>query len=370
MALVHIGDILRPDQNNFTALRLLAASAVVVSHAIYLYSGSKADEILSGTTYYNLGDHAVNLFFVLSGLTVAASLERSKSTVEFVVARCLRIFPALLTYAAIVILFGMMVTVCAPAQYLSDARVWTYGLRTVLLSSATTGLPGVFEDNPHPLTVNASIWTLKFELACYLLLAFLGSFKLVTKRHFIWLFGALALLAASLLVARLTHDTTPLDQAARFWLCFSLGIGFYLFRDRIPLSFYGVAVLGLSLWLSLGHTIERVVEIATIGYTAVWLAKLPVGVVRSYTNQIDLSYGVYIFGWPVTQLLIWMRPDINIWVLAILSVAFAAMLAVPSWLLVERPALEARKVIGNKVRTLVDRFRTGLRGGAVTKVSR
>lgn len=84
--------ILDPKCNNFTLLRLVAAMAVVVSHAVLLRTGNKADEIFSGTSVYNLGDHAVNVFFVLSGLTVAASLARSNDGFRFLVARALRIF--------------------------------------------------------------------------------------------------------------------------------------------------------------------------------------------------------------------------------------------------------------------------------------
>lgn len=89
---VLVAQILDPKQNNFNLLRLLAAAAVVISHAVFLRSGSKADEIFSGINHYDLGAHAVNVFFVLSGLTVAASWARSRSTVEFLVARGLRIF--------------------------------------------------------------------------------------------------------------------------------------------------------------------------------------------------------------------------------------------------------------------------------------
>lgn len=49
---VLVAQILDPKQNNFNLLRLLAAAAVVISHAVFLRSGSKADEIFSGINYY------------------------------------------------------------------------------------------------------------------------------------------------------------------------------------------------------------------------------------------------------------------------------------------------------------------------------
>jgi peptidoglycan/LPS O-acetylase OafA/YrhL len=125
MKLLRVGQILDPKQNNLNLLRLFAAATVVVSHAVFLRSGNKADEILAGVTYYNLGDHAVNVFFVLSGLTVAASLARSSSITEFLIAQALRIFPALAACALLLIFVGALVTICTPAQFLADTRVWS-----------------------------------------------------------------------------------------------------------------------------------------------------------------------------------------------------------------------------------------------------
>lgn len=357
MTFTRVGQILEPKQNNFNLLRLLAASAVIVSHAVFLHSGHKADEILSGITFYNLGDHAVNVFFVLSGLTVTASLARSPSIAEFIVARGLRIFPALAACALLLILVGAIVTVCTSAQFLSDTRVWRYGVKTLLLGSASTGLPGVFGGNPHPSTINASIWTLKFEVACYLLLALVGWLGLLTKHRFVWLLALSWIVACGFLLVRFGHDSAPVDQVARFWLCFSLGVGFYIFRDRIPLSIFVVAALLLAFWGTIGTGWERVISLLATGYAIVWSAKIPIGRLRDLTNRFDLSYGIYIFGWPITQTLIVMQPNVNVWSLTLLSLILATAVALPSWLLVERPALRARKAVGALAEPRFERLR-------------
>lgn len=342
MKLLHVGEILDPKQNNFTLLRLLAAAAVVVSHAVFLHSGQKADDILAGVTYYNLGDHAVNVFFVLSGVTVAASLARSPSIHEFLIARALRIFPALAACALLLILMGVVMTTYSPTQFLADMRVWRYGLKTLLLGAASTGLPGVFEHNPQPSIMNASIWTLKFEVACYLVLALIGWLNLLTRHRFAWLLVVSWTAAGGFLFARFGHDATQIDQAARFWLCFSLGAGFYVYRDQIPLSAIGLLTLGLAFWLAVDTGWERIISLLATGYAVVWLGKVPSGPVRGLTNRIDLSYGMYIFGWPITQTLIVLWPNIEVFPLILMSVALAAAVALPSWLWIERPALRAR----------------------------
>lgn len=348
---VLVAQILDPKQNNFNLLRLLAAAAVVISHAVFLRSGSKADEIFSGINYYDLGAHAVNVFFVLSGLTVAASWARSQSTVEFLVARGLRIFPALAACALVLILLGALVTVCTPAQFLADTRVWRYGLKTLLLGSAATGLPGVFTANPHPSVMNASIWTLKYEVACYVVLALVGFVGLLNKQRFAWLLAASWAIAGGFLLSRFGRDAVPIDQVARLWLCFSFGVGLYVFRDHIPLSIIGVLALGFAFWMARGTGWERIVSLFATGYGAVWLATVPTGRLRELTNQIDLSYGIYILGWPITQTLILMWPTIGTLALVTASLILAVSVAVPSWFLIERPALRSRGLVVSLLRS-------------------
>ena len=78
------------------------------------------------------------------------------------------------------------------------------------------------------------------------------------------------------------------------------------------------------------------------GYAVVWFAKIPTGRLRLFTNKVDLSYGIYIFGWPITQTLLLMRPDIDVVWLVLFSLVLSAAVALPSWICIERPALRAR----------------------------
>lgn len=88
-------DILPADKNSFAVVRLLMALSVLVSHCFYLQAGTVAAEPLRQWTGYTLGQHAVQVFFILSGILVAQSLDRTRSIVDFAVARGLRIVPGL-----------------------------------------------------------------------------------------------------------------------------------------------------------------------------------------------------------------------------------------------------------------------------------
>lgn len=82
--------------NSFNLLRLGAASAVIISHAFVIAYGATAPQPLENHLFFSLGMQAVNVFFVLSGVLVAASADRATSVIDFMSARVLRIYPGLL----------------------------------------------------------------------------------------------------------------------------------------------------------------------------------------------------------------------------------------------------------------------------------
>jgi peptidoglycan/LPS O-acetylase OafA/YrhL len=339
---VFLKDILDPKQNNFTLLRLLAALAVVVSHAIFLKSGNKADEIFAGSSVYVLGDHAVNVFFVLSGLTVAASLDRSKDIVSFLVARMLRIFPGLIVCTVALVIFGIAISDYSAIKYVTDTHVITYVLKTISLGTTSAELPGVFASNPHPSVVNGSLWTLKFEVVCYLLLALLSAVGLLEKRRASLLLPAVGIVASAFLLYRFGGHADSFEQLARFWLCFSFGVGLFVFRDHVRISVFQALFLVALTWMVLGAGIERAVSPIATGYAVLLLGRIPLGKLRAFSNRNDISYGVYIFGWPISQSLIHFYPNLNAWALLVLSAAITSAIAYVSWHWIEKPSLRAR----------------------------
>ena len=92
----------------------------------------------------------------------------------------------------------------------------------------------------------------------------------------------------------------------------------------------------------LGTGIERVVSPIATGYAALLLGRIPLGKLRAFSNRNDISYGVYIFGWPASQSLIHFYPNLNTWALLVLSAVMASALAYVSWHWIEKPSLRAR----------------------------
>lgn len=343
-----LSDIEEPSENNFSLLRLAAAVSVVISHSFLLSTGETFAQPLSGVGRYNLGQHAVHVFFVLSGIMVAGSLDRSASLGSFALARALRILPGLALCALLTaFVLGPVVTSLPLASYFGSAEPYVYPAQILKLVKITVPLPGVFEANPHPVILNEPLWTLKFEALCYVILAIMAATGVWRSERLF-----LAVMMSSLLISALisTRQVAPsaftvIDNAARFWLCFGLGLTLYKYRARVPLSWSVLAGAAALWWFGRGTRIEPVLSFLVAGYGAVMLAAMPAGRLRNWANRCDLSYGVYIYGWPTGQALVWALPGIQPTALALVSLLVSAVLASLSWTWVERPSLRARGLI-------------------------
>ncbi|MFS8138242.1 MAG: acyltransferase family protein, partial [Thermomonas sp.] len=81
-------------RNNFNVMRLVAAWLVIYGHAWAITGRSGQDLLASLTRFRFAGAIAVDMFFVVSGFLIAASLQRN-SVRGYLISRGLRIVPAL-----------------------------------------------------------------------------------------------------------------------------------------------------------------------------------------------------------------------------------------------------------------------------------
>ena len=194
-----LADILSPDRNNFAAIRLAMALSVLVSHSWWLATGQSALEPLHAWTQHTLGEHAVQVFFFLSGVVVAQSLFKSGSLLDFLAARVLRIFPALIACVLLTaVVLGPLVSAGSLGAYFADRGWLAYIAKTLSLSTGSAPLPGVFADVPVKGLVNLSLWTLKYEVTCYAALALFGLAALRLPKWRGLMTAGLAVLVAAL----------------------------------------------------------------------------------------------------------------------------------------------------------------------------
>lgn len=332
--------------NNLNLIRIIAAYAVLISHSFPLALGKGTHDPISQALGMTLGSIAVDIFFVASGFLVTASLLARQSTIEFLWARTLRIFPALFVMLILTVAgLGLFFSTLSPAAYFTDPVTHKYFWKCLtLLNGIKYELPGVFTDNPYGNAVNGSLWTMRFELRLYLIIALLWLVlrAVGTKRVIAFKVTALAcaLLYGALMFAGHFGFTESNHVFYKLAFMFFTGAAFFIMKDRIILSSHVFIALGLGLLLSAANEDAFFVAYSLgIAYVLFYLAYVPAGVVRAYNNAGDYSYGVYIYAFPIQQIIAKLVPDISVLGMICLSSIFTIALAVLSWHLVEKRAL-------------------------------
>lgn len=328
-------------RNAFTGLRVLLALAVVVSHAFSVATGNALDEPLARLTGFTLGEHAVNGFFAVSGFLVTMSLDR-RGARAYVLARTLRILPGLVAATLLVsLVLGPAMSRLAVAEYVRDPGLWRFIQGTLTTFKSNAALPGLFEGNPTPSPIG-TVWTLKYEVLCYLGVLAAGALGLLARPWSAAL--AAAGFALALTAADAWHADLPkgLETALRLPLIFSIGAALYLLRERARLS--APVLLGLAVGCALlqGTPLYRTLLFSTEALCAVALGLSPLLSQRLFDPPADLSYGVYLYGWPIQQSLHALWPAASAWQLLPPALALTLLAAAASWYGVERPALRLK----------------------------
>jgi len=347
-----------PRSNSLSVLRLLLAGTVAVAHTLDLGFGFQPQ---AGSS--DFGSLAVDGFFVLSGFLVARSYLRLDSLRRFAWHRALRILPgfwACLLGTGLVVAPLLAVLVGRPwtSVFSGEDSAWSYVVSDaalVMRQFTVAGLPGTATSTDQ---LDGSLWTLAFEASCYAALAVLGVLGVLRRRALV--LGLVLVLWALTVapVAGLDVLGHPLLQrlhgpdVLRFGLVFLLGAAGHLYADRVPvrgvlaLAGTGLVVVGLALLPD-----HRALAAPAFAYVVLYaVVRLPL----RWTPPWDLSYGVYVWHWPVAQLLTAAgAAALTTAPFVLLGLAVTAVLAAASWTLVERPALglkDAAWVTGGRAR--------------------
>ena len=334
--------------NNFHLLRFLLASLVLLSHSFELPGKRAGDELLMrlfGTITF--GELAVDGFFLVSGFLIVHSWQQNPDLSSFLRNRVLRIFPAFVL-ASLLSAFLVGPLGADVAAYFKQFDLPKFFLGMLSLSPPL--VPPVFEGQPYP-AVNIPLWTIGYEFRCYLLMALLGACGIAGRRN-LWLLlsGASLLLfvaAGTLFPASAIDFFAVLGdprQLMRFVAFFSAGAAFYLFHDRIAYTrkralFAGVVLFGCMLhW----HTAQPALVVLG-AYLLFYFAFAALPALARFRTYPDISYGVYLYGWPIQKLLLWYIPSLSPWPLFLLAFGLSCICGLLSWKFIERPFLRLKR---------------------------
>jgi len=325
--------------NNFDFIRLLAASLVVFSHSFPLVEGNELNEPLSMVTAgkLTLGYLAVMIFFVISGFLVSASWENRKNIYSFLRARMLRIFPGLFAMLLFTLLTVSFISTLEFDAYLSTGiRYW---LSNLFLYMPQGKIETVFTNNPLTSTINGSLWTLRIEFTCYLIVGLFGVLS-IFNRGAIWL-----LWLGSLLLT--IYPILPTTFAAQFFplmTWFASGMLAYLYKDQQAGKKLAWMILSIaSLWLITSSALVLLSPL--VAWLLIKIAYLESPFLH-FGRYGDFSYGVYIYGFPIQQLVVYLMIKYSIsldwWICFLISFPITLILAAISWHLVEKRFLRRK----------------------------
>ena len=349
----------------FDGLRLAAALLVLVSHAMLTRAGSPPDDAVS-QALAGAGVGGVYVFFIISGFLLSRSLDGQGDAVRFAVNRVLRIYPGFVACVLVTALvFGPLGSSLSTAAYFSAPELWRHLRLTLDCLCSNAWLPGVWNyagDEAMRQVVNGSLWSLSAEVLSYLLLLAL------------WLLlrsvpATVLVLVGLTLVTRLSDLVFDRLAGVAFTLPYFTGGALVYLVVRIWGLRTGMAWACSAVVLlaaATGHTGHMATALATFGaYALVWLGTRDNALSRLSAHTGDLSYGVYLYGWPVQQLVRMVSPLDTPWVTVALCLPATLLCAWLSHRFVEAPALRLKAPVTALLGRLVNWI-----GGGTSKGTR
>lgn len=274
--------------NNFNLIRIAAAYAVMLSHSFPLAKGAQCVDPIVKFVGLSMGDVAVHVFFVISGFLVTASIFGRANIIEFLWARLLRVYPAMIFMILLTVFaIGLFFTTLSLGDYLQSHMTHRYLVRGLtLIGGVWFDLPGVFKDIPFAGVVNGSLWTMPYELRMYALLALIWYFMQFFDKTttFFSKITIIFITSAAFVLYLYNHYIAIVKiDFFRLFYWFFIGSSIFFLKEKIYLSHSVFFVIIFALILSiLDMNYFFVVYSITLPYIIFYIAYIPSGFIRYY----------------------------------------------------------------------------------------
>ncbi len=335
-------------KNNFDFLRLIFALSLIITHSYPLTGLSEWEydwlsKITNGqATHSYIG---VRGFFIISGFLVYQSLIKSNNLAEYFWRGVLRLYPVLIVGLLLTIVWAYFSYAGDLQSYLSNASVKSYLLNNLTLFKIQHSIDGVFQTNPIS-AINGSLWIIPYGCFFYILIGVLWFFR-KWKPKYLLLFSLIFAIAIFFGKDQQTWRFLYLDakyilELGAFFLTgsFLASIEVEKYNNKKILFFAGFSLFILSI---------KFYNFQIFQFFSLPLMIIPFGVastlfLKDISSRIgDLSYGIYIYGYPVQQTLeYYFKLDST--TLMISSLLVVMILAYFSWHLVEKRALSLKRI--------------------------
>ena len=322
---------------------MLAATGVVLCHS-YMLLGKIENDPLYNFTGWHLGETSLSVFFLISGYLITQS--KCERPQNYWLNRFLRIFPALFVNVLLTaFVMGAAFTSLSALDYFSSSKTYLY-LLNIFVFPVVRYLPQLFANNPYDSLVNGSLWTLSSEVLLYFYVWIIASLGLNFKKAVPILLALIAGLYFSGFnyymrnVGDVLVAIYPDLQLAAF---FFIGAAFYIFKipsnnNIVLLLLFAAAILSIYVGL------HKLSLFLLLPYMVFYFAFSKQIKLQNATKFGDFSYGIYIYAYPVQQILIASLGDVSPLKLFALSLSITMIFAALSWHLIEKRALKLKRL--------------------------
>jgi len=349
---MNISDLLQKNNNNLDLVRVFLAIGVIFGHTLKLNGDSDfwVDPIslLYSTTYS--GSLAVKIFFFISGLVVTNSCLQHNSLVYFIISRLFRIMPALFFICLVtVFIFGPLLTNLNTYSYFSSLDNLIY-IRNNLIFKTHYTLPGVFENNYFPNTINGSLWSLKFEVKYYL---YLCTFFFIPEKYRRKYFTLILLIIIfySFIPEEGLYFSKKDTEFSLLPMAFSLGV-ILAINSFISVTYLKYMALLSFLSFFVFKQTYFAENFLVMGACLLILYLSSLQTIIKWKPKYDISYGIYLWGFLIQQIMVNYFGTIYAGFHFALSLLITIIFSFISYLYVEKPAM----LIGKKITPAISAY--------------
>lgn len=345
--------------NNFPIIRLTAAVFVFTGHMGMIMGGQPP--LLGGFPLHELG---VGMLFLISGYLITKSWLSDPDPLRFAVRRFLRLWPP---FAVLVLLMafvaGPLLSTLGPGNYFQNSCYMGYlrNLRFYIVYA----LPGVFTDLPLPNSMNGSLWTMPVEASLYVLTPLLLKLLRVKGHPRVSFYIAAVLTGTAVGTdiflrffypdARTVVYGTELISSYHLIVFYIIGI-FFTYKEARALLNMQVGCVAMCLMLLTQFSsapLQHLAMYLVFPYFILSIVFTPAPVFSQLDRKMELSYGIYLYGFFFQQLTVYLRGlygwELTYMEALLISAVPTLLAAVLSYYLIEKPSIKLSRYLVKKL---------------------